>query len=65
MTNITAIVVAAGSSSRMEGVNKLTYVVNKVSGFTTLESSVYPFVINSEINDVIIVASKNLSLIHI
>lgn len=59
MTNITAIVVAAGNSSRMDGVNKLTYVVNKVSGFTTLESAVYPFVINSEISDVIIVVSKN------
>lgn len=59
MAKITAVVVGGGNSTRMEGINKLTLIINKVSGFTTLESSVYPFIISPKIDDVVIVISKN------
>lgn len=49
---IDVIIAGGGMATRMNGINKLTYKINKVSGFTVLEASVFPFVINSKVDNI-------------
>lgn len=58
MTKVTAIIAGGGSATRMNGINKLTYPINKVNGFTILESAVFPFVINENIDSIILTYSS-------
>lgn len=58
MTKVTAIIAGGGSATRMNGVNKLTYPINNVNGFTVLESAVFPFVINENIDSIILTYSS-------
>lgn len=57
MNKVTVVILSAGTSSRMNGINKLTYTLNPITNFTVLEASVYPFVVNSNIDNIILVTS--------
>ena len=58
MSKVSVIIAGGGSATRMNGINKLTYPINNINGFTVLESAVFPFVINELVDNIILTYSS-------